>query len=396
MTESYHIAFVTLGFDPVRTSGMDIAGERVVHALLRAGHRVTVIALQTKEPSQPTTETVAHPHLAIYRVAAGKSDWIGYSWRAAQTLKSLQRRTAFDIVHFFDVHFAYAYHRPFVATVHQSFHQRLAYWESSQETPLKRLVRPLYYLAARYVAETPALHRAICLVADSHATRDDLITAYHIDPEQILLGRNFIDTDFFQPDPIAAQTLRTQLAIPTTDPIILFSGFITPRKGLSYLAEALQQVTPEPWILTTGRWSPAQKEIFDQMMGERASRVLHQGFVPDSQMPVLYSLADLYLSASLLEGFGLPLAEALACETPVVAATGGSVAEVVGPGGVITPARDSAALAAAVSDLLADAPRRQLMGRAGREYVQANFALTGMVNQLRPAYRRFFEVSKHF
>jgi glycosyltransferase involved in cell wall biosynthesis len=72
---------------------------------------------------------------------------------------------------------------------------------------------------------------------------------------------------------------------------------------------------------------------------------------------------------SLEEGFGIPAAEAMGCETPVVASDAGGLPEVVEHGvtGLIVPRGDATALAEAIGSLLADPVRRARMGRAGRE-----------------------------
>jgi glycosyltransferase involved in cell wall biosynthesis len=90
-----------------------------------------------------------------------------------------------------------------------------------------------------------------------------------------------------------------------------------------------------------------------------------------------------------MEGFGLPLAEALACETPVVAVAAGAVAEVIGPGGLLVPPRDPAALAEAVSELLRDAALRRELGQRGREYIERDFSVRAMREATLDAYDRF-------
>jgi glycosyltransferase involved in cell wall biosynthesis len=75
------------------------------------------------------------------------------------------------------------------------------------------------------------------------------------------------------------------------------------------------------------------------------------------------------------EGFGLPAAEALACQTPVVATDAGAVGEVVTPDcGVLVPPRDPVALAAAIQALLDEPGRRDQMGLAGRERMAREFS----------------------
>src|SRR5262245_51540235 len=160
------IAFVTLGYTPLRDSGMGISGERVVRALLDAGHHVTVIAAARGRQ----LETHIHPALEIHRLALGRSNWIGYAVHAAQKLRDLHKAHPFDVAHFFEIHFAYAYRGPFVATLHHSFRQRL----STLGAPYTRdLHRFTYYTLARRLAEGPALRRVKSSYASttSHRTR---------------------------------------------------------------------------------------------------------------------------------------------------------------------------------------------------------------------------------
>ena len=69
------IAFVTLGFRPFRRSGLDVSGERLVQALVNAGHDVTVLA----GSGGPLLEQATTPGLRIVRLPLDRSDWIGYA-----------------------------------------------------------------------------------------------------------------------------------------------------------------------------------------------------------------------------------------------------------------------------------------------------------------------------
>lgn len=383
------IAFVTLGFEPFRTSGLDISGERLVRGLLEAGHHVTVIA----GAHNTFVESRAHPRLQICRVPIGASNWIGFAFRAAQLLNSLRRDRSFDIVHFWDVQFAYAYRGLFVASLQQSFRQRWGIWEQSREWSVSRTYRYAYYSLARIFAETPSLRRAKGLLAGSSATRDEFIQRYGISPNRISLVRHGIDSDIFRPNHEAARALRSKFGLGASEPVILFVGFVTPRKGLEYLARALPLMNPMPRLVIVGRWSKTFRSHFLNLLGPAASCVVEAGFVPDEQMPAYYSLADVYVSPSLLEGFGIPMAEALSCETPVVAANAGAAAEVVGPGGLLVAPRDSVALATATSRLLENATLRLELGKKGREHVGHEFSIQTMLSETVSAYRRFSSVS---
>ncbi len=377
------IAFVTLGFAPLRMSGLDISGERLVRGLLEAGHHVTVIAGAHKSIS----ETMSHPSLEILRVYLGHSNWIGFAFRAAWVLKKLGGTRSFDVVHFWDVHFAYGYRGKYVASLQQSFHQRLMALDSKNlQLPLQ-LYYKIYYRVALRFFESPAARAANGLIAGSVATRNEFICNYGITPEKIALASHGIDTHFFHRIH-ATDSLRSQLNIEPNEPILFFAGFVTPRKGLDYLAQALPLVQPAPRLIIAGRWSTGYRARFFSLLGS-AARVVEAGFVPDEQMPAYYSLADLYVSPSLLEGFGIPLVESLACETPVVATDVGSVSEVVGPGGILVPPREPVVLANTISQLLQNSSRRRELGIQGREHVKRHFDVQRMVNDTLHAYQRF-------
>lgn len=116
---------------------------------------------------------------------------------------------------------------------------------------------------------------------------------------------------------------------------------------------------------------------------------LHNSFMgwPESDLVALYNAADLFVSTSRGEGFGLTIAEALACGVPVIAQNVSAIPEVVGPGGIlIEPQRlitvpsgwdnwlaDIDAFSEAIEYLYQSGAERQRLGQAGREHVTASF-----------------------
>ncbi|MFA5809246.1 MAG: glycosyltransferase family 1 protein, partial [Thermoleophilia bacterium] len=114
---------------------------------------------------------------------------------------------------------------------------------------------------------------------------------------------------------------------------------------------------------TKADWKDVKKEAGRRGVGER---VLFPGFIEDQDLPALFSSADLFVFPSLYEGFGLPPLEAMACGTPVICSNSSSLPEVIGDGGLLVAPRP-AALAAAITETLANDKLKQRLRRRGRE-----------------------------
>ena len=379
------ICLVNLDFIPYRSSGLAVYGETLALGLAKAGHEVTVVAAQ--RPGLVAHERI--DDVEVCRVPIGRSDWIGYAWRAGPLVTRLQQDRHFDVVHFLDVHFAYRYRRgPFIASLFQSFRQRatsdggLPYHSNWRSL----VVRLIYYNAARWLAEGPAVNRAGHLLAASQAAANEFIAHYGVRSELVTVVPLGIDLRRFHPRDTG--DLRARLGL-EGHPVLLYVGFCTPRKGLDYLAQAMLLLPANVRLLLIGRWEKSYRIKFYRALGSASDRVIEVGYVPDEDLLDYYALADLFVFPTLLEGFGLPLAEALACGTPTVTTNVSSSPEIVGPGGRIVPPRDPAALAGAVNELLANADLRRRLGQAGREWVLSHFGQNQMIEGNLAAYVRF-------
>jgi glycosyltransferase involved in cell wall biosynthesis len=167
----------------------------------------------------------------------------------------------------------------------------------------------------------------------------------------------------FLPPFIDAAPFRAATARSCNDPPVLLSvGMMRRRDKLdSYrvLAEALGLLGDRSWRAVLVGDGPARPEI-ERLMARFGTRVHFTGAVPRAALPAIYAGADLYLWPAINEAYGMAFLEAQASGLPVVAGRTGGVPAVVadGIGGLLTPAGDAAAFAAAVARLLGDPEER--------------------------------------
>lgn len=377
------ICLANLDYTPLRTSGLGAFGEVLANGLAAAGHEVTMVTRGVK--GLAPTETIAG--VTIYRTAPTRGDWIGYAWQAGPLIARRHAEQPFDIIHFLDVHFAWRFQGPFLAMLNQSFRQRLT---SDGGQPYhanwRELVfRSLYYRAARRWAEIPSIRRASHFTAMSQAAAEAFISEGYVRPERVTVIPAGLDLAHFTRRDASA--LRSRLGLEGKR-VLLYVGFGTPRKGLTYLAEAMARITPEAHLVVVGRWEQNYRRRFYEALGPQASRVTEVGYVPDEELPLYYSMADLFVFPTLLEGFGLPLAEALACGTPVITTLApGASAETAGPGAFTVPPRDARALVEAVNYLLANEAERRRLAEEGRAWARRRYDQNAMI----AAYVRLYE-----
>jgi len=163
---------------------------------------------------------------------------------------------------------------------------------------------------------------------------------------------------------------------------VLFSGNLTRRKGAHWLPLIAKRLKKNVRIYYTQ--GLRTKKAMPSITGFESI-----GAVPFKEMPALYRQMDILLMPSVREGFGLAVAEAMACGLPVVASNCSAIPELIddGKGGFLCPVGDVAAFAEKIN-LLADSPKlRHEMGEYNRSKVEKMFTIERMVNE----YRELFE-----
>jgi glycosyltransferase involved in cell wall biosynthesis len=150
--------------------------------------------------------------------------------------------------------------------------------------------------------------------------------------------------------------VRRRLRLP--DAFLLFVGTLEPRKNLVRLLEALHRLPDAPPLVLAGRRGWLYDDAFAAVERlDLQERVHWLDFVADADLPALYNLAEAFVYPSLYEGFGLPVAEALACGTPVVTSRLASLPEVASDAAVLVDPLESTSIAAGIRQAL-EASRR--------------------------------------
>jgi len=196
--------------------------------------------------------------------------------------------------------------------------------------------------------------RASRVIAVSQNTKEDVMTVYGLPAEKVEVVYSGLDPQFRRPGRQAIEEFREARGLP--DRFILYLGTIEPRKNLSTLIRAYAKVRPAGIkLVCAGGRGWMYQDVFQTVEELRLSReVIFPGFLPDDDLPLWYSAADVFVYPSAYEGFGLPVIEAMACGAPTITTNASSLPEAAGEAGLLVPPDDSAALADTLACLLGD------------------------------------------
>jgi len=168
-----------------------------------------------------------------------------------------------------------------------------------------------------------AISKADCIVAVSETTADQVSEAFGIDRERIPVAYPGVDTKFFRPvAPEHALKIAAQLGARRR--YILSLASVSPRRNLETVLRAFSAIAPtipdvDLVIAGNRSYSPEYTEIIERFAAETApGRIRFLDYIPEEALTAIYSGAELFVSASLFEGFDMPVVEAMACGTPAV------------------------------------------------------------------------------
>ena len=218
----------------------------------------------------------------------------------------------------------------------------------------------------RHMAERAA-RVADAIAVPTQAVRDELHELLPATRGRIhVLGAGVSAALRRAPEPAVGARVAARLRLPET--YVLSLATLEPRKGLDLLIEAIALLGPSaPPLVVVGQpgWGGVDLRRAAASAGVDPELVHALGKVSDGELAVLLRGARLLVAPSRAEGFGLPVAEAMAVGTPVVCSDAPALVEVAGDAASIVARGDPVALAAAIGELLADAAKRERLATAG-------------------------------
>lgn len=347
-------------------SGIDRVVERQAVRLAADGHNVTIFTLQADmEPPPGVTLRVLGMPGSLFRQRL---------YRLLLPLDYIKSRRTTRLLQGFDLIYSHQYPMNWLAwQAKRDYGIKYIYYDYGIAPPesFSSLPERIYMSLFTRLSNRTA-RGADGAISISHYLQQELKNDTGLESQ---VAYPTIDLQRFHPG-LDGSIVRQKYGLGER-PVILYLGRISPHKGIHLLIEAFNQTRqqlPQAALIIVG------KHTFDsyteQLKLMADDNVIFAGYVSDEEAPLYYAACDIYVSATLWEGFNLPLVEAQACGRPVIAFDLGPHPEVVEHNltGLLVPPSDTVALTKAMVKLLSDGELRQRMGAAAADFIRTRFA----------------------
>ncbi len=273
-----------------------------------------------------------------------------------------------DVTHFFNFIIPFGVKGKRICTVHDLAFKRYP------ETVTLRTRKHLEYRMKK------TIKRADRIVVVSKFTADELTELYGVPREKIAVIYNGVDFNKYNGHvaPESADAVLGKRGLLQGE-YLFYLGTIEPRKNISRMigayAMCVKRLKAEgreaPSLVLGGKLGWYYEGILERIKSEGVEdRVKLLGYVDENEKPALYSGALAFVFPSLYEGFGLPIAEAMACGTPVLTSDSTSLAEIAGEAAILCDPASEEDIADGMYRLITEQKTRERLSRDGRERVK--------------------------
>lgn len=274
------------------------------------------------------------------------------------SLPTYFRKNNFDLYHSPNYVLPFWSNIPSVLTIHDLL--TLDYPELCQEESV------LYFKTALPFS----VKKAIRIIAVSNTVKKDILRHFNIPEEKVKVIYHGVDPIFKRP---MDEAILEKYHLPKK--YILFVGNIEPKKNLERLIRAFDLLKKNADIphklVIVGKKGWKCQSVFDTVTRLKiTSEIVFTGYVPEEDLPVIYSMTDLFVFPSLYEGFGIPPLEAMACEVPVLVSNKGALPEITGGTCLQVDPFDMNEIARGMHQLLTNTHLRNKSVARGKEWVR--------------------------
>lgn len=233
-----------------------------------------------------------------------------------------------------------------------------------------------------------SIKQADHILAISENTKKDIL-------EMIPVNKNKIVVTYLGYDAFFSKQNKTKISAVLQKwwinfPYILFVGMLEPRKNIPSLIKAFAAIKEkrDHKLVIVGKKGWLYGEIFALVQKLKIEeQVIFTGYVPDEDLPALYSAATCFVYPSFYEGFGIPIIEAMACGCPVITSNNSSMKEIAGDAAIVVDPYNVKEIQNAIELLITDKVIRRKMEKQG--VMQAKkFSWEKMISKTKEVYYR--------
>ena len=193
-----------------------------------------------------------------------------------------------------------------------------------------------------------------------------------MNPDAVSIVHPAVDHNIYKPrSRQETDTIKKKYSI--NGSYILYAGTLEPRKNILGILNAYE-VLPDSLknnlhlVLAGGKgWKAEEISSKLHQLISSGEKIIHTGYVPDEDLPPLYSGASLFVYPSFYEGFGMPPLEAMACGVPVITSNNSSLPEVVSDAGIVIDANDTEELTKNIEKILRNPKLAKDLAKKGLE-----------------------------
>jgi len=336
--------------------GMDVVALELIREIQQLDHKNEYVLFAKQGPDRNCiTDTVNFKTVILNGVT--------YAGWEQVSLPSAVKKFAPDVLHCTANTAPYSCAAPMIVTVHDVIYLEEINFEGSAYQNFGNLYRKLVV--------PHAIKKAEKIVTVSEYEKTVIANVCKIDPEKIVVIHNAVSERFNRNiKSERLQQFRQRYQLPQQ--FMLFFGNTAPKKNTAGVVKAYvhycsMTAAPMPLVITDYSRSSVLTMLEDSDRADLANLIFTPGYIPSSDMPLMYNCSSLFLYPSLRESFGLPVLEGMACGVPVITSEIPAIREVGGDAASFVDPENTEAIAERISSLLADQEQQELLIQMGIE-----------------------------